>query len=383
MLQVVSDTLYLLTCALNEEKAEAARINAMDLDALYAFCKEHSITALVASVLTAFIKNQPQQYDKWSQEQMKAVYRDINFAVERADILSFMEKNGIWYMPLKGVILKELYPNPSLREFADNDILFDEAFAEQVKDYMVAKGYSIKNYNKGHVDEYQKEPCYNFEMHKYLYYYKSPVYFEYYKDVKKRLKKDNNNQFGYHFSDEDFYIYIISHIYYHYCLGGTGLRALLDVYVFNEAKAAGADWDYIEQELTKIGCEPFEKNLRSLANKVISFSPAVLSEEENQTWNCLLLSGTYGTVDRKIQNRMKELTGKSDVSRSARIKYWFKRTFDMSIYKKYYPFAYKTKVLIPFVAVFRMLRGFTKLGKLKTENSVLKEIEQEQNEKDE
>ena len=106
------------------------KIDTMDLDALYALCKAHSISALVSSVLLEHIKENREQYTKWSEEQMKALYRDMNFATERAKILAFLEENGIWYMPMKGIVLKDYYPQPELREFADNDILFDEAAAE-------------------------------------------------------------------------------------------------------------------------------------------------------------------------------------------------------------------------------------------------------------
>lgn len=44
-----------------------------------------------------------------------------------------MEQRGIWYLPLKGIILKEFYPSVGMRQMSDNDILFDEAFAEQVR----------------------------------------------------------------------------------------------------------------------------------------------------------------------------------------------------------------------------------------------------------
>lgn len=44
------------------------------------------------------------------------------------------EKAGIWYLPLKGVILKEMYPVYGIRQMADNDILFDFTYRKEVKD---------------------------------------------------------------------------------------------------------------------------------------------------------------------------------------------------------------------------------------------------------
>ena len=45
-------------------------------------------------------------------------------------------------------------------------------------------------------------------------------------------------------TDEDFYIYLIWHLYNHYTLSGTGLRAVLDVYVFNRKFREKLDFQY-------------------------------------------------------------------------------------------------------------------------------------------
>ena len=48
------------------------------------------------------------------------------FDAERKGILDFMEQRGIWYLPLKGVVLKDYYPAVGMRQMSDNDILYDE-----------------------------------------------------------------------------------------------------------------------------------------------------------------------------------------------------------------------------------------------------------------
>ena len=367
--------LYLLACALNSSKAEKEKIDKIDLDALYSLCKEHKITALVASALCECIKDRPEQYAKWAQEQMRALYRDINFAAERNKILAFLEENGIWYMPLKGILLKEVYPKPELREFADNDILFDKTHTEQVKEYMLANGYHLKEGDSGHVDEYEKEPCFNFEMHRSLYYTNNPLFYEYYHDVKERLIKDENNGYGYHFSDEDFYVFIVSHIYRHYRDNGVGIRNLLDIYMLNKAKGAVLDYAYIEQELAKIESADFEKQMRSLAQKAFGTRESNFTQEESTILGYFFDAGAYGSLDIIMQNRMKKATGQTDFSGKGRFKYWLKRAFDLNTCKEEFPRAYKTIIAIPFLMLFRLLRGLTKVGRLKEENDNLKKME--------
>ena len=375
MQKLYFDVLYLLSCAANSKKAEKSKIDTMDLDALYALCKEHSITALVSSVLAEHLKEKPEQYTKWSEEQMKALYRDMNFAAERAKILAFLEENGIWYMPMKGIVLKDYYPQPELREFADNDILIDASRAGDVREFMLKNGYRAKDGDSGHVDEYEKEPCFNFEMHRALYHTNNPVFYDYYKEVKNRLLKDDGNRFGYHFSDEDFYVFMVSHTYRHYRDNGVGIRSLLDIYVYNKALGETLDYGYIEEQLANIDSLDFEKQMRDLARKAFGDSNPAFSEVEEKVLLYYFGSGTYGTEDQAAINHMKHLTGEADFSASGRRKYWLKRLFDLEQYKQDFPRAYKTKILIPFLILYRALRGLTKVGRLKEENQRLKDLE--------
>ena len=45
---------------------------------------------------------------------------------------------------------------------------------------------------------------------------------EYYQDVKSHLILDEGSRYGYHFSDEDFYLYMLAHEYKHFSGSGTG-----------------------------------------------------------------------------------------------------------------------------------------------------------------
>ena len=375
MQKLYFDLLYLLSCAANSQKADKSKIDTMDLDALYALCKEHSISALVSSVLLEHIREKREWYTKWSEEQMKALYRDMNFATERAKILAFLEKNGIWYMPMKGIVLKDYYPQPELREFADNDILIDASRAGDVREFMLKNGYRAKEGDSGHVDEYEKEPCFNFEMHRALYHTNNPVFYDYYKDVKNRLLKDDGNRFGYHFSDEDFYVFMVSHAYRHYRDNGVGIRSLSDIYVYNKALGETLDYGYIEEQLANIDSLDFEKQMRDLARKAFGDSNPAFSEVEEKVLLYYFGSGTFGTEEQAAINHMKHLTGEADFSASGRRKYWLKRLFDLEQYKQDFPRAYKTKILIPFLIVYRALRGLTKVGRLKEENQKLKDLE--------
>ena len=77
-----------------------------------------------------------------------------------------MDSEHIWYLPLKGIILKDYYPSVGMRQMSDNDILFDADAWERVEKHMLSEGYETESVGKGNHDVYQKAPVYNFEMHR-------------------------------------------------------------------------------------------------------------------------------------------------------------------------------------------------------------------------
>ena len=155
----------------------------------------------------------------------KAVRKVAVFDVERALILKEMEKAGIWDMPLKGSVLKSLYPKIGMRQMADNDILCDPARMSDVCTIMESLGYSTNStFGLSTHDIYFKPPVCNFEMHRALFGYgHDQRLVDYYQDVKSRLILNEGSQYGYHFRDEDFYLYMLAHAYKHFSNCGTGL----------------------------------------------------------------------------------------------------------------------------------------------------------------
>ncbi|MBO4845261.1 MAG: nucleotidyltransferase family protein [Lachnospiraceae bacterium] len=362
------ELLYLAACAINGIKPDEYIYAKENSEILFKTARRHGIAALVAYALE---KNEYKGIDlttasAFRTEKDKSVRKIMLFDVERKVILDFFEKEGIRYLPLKGIILQELYPEYGMRQMADNDILYDVKGQKKLKDFMVSRGFTAKGVGVGVHDCYYKEPVYNFEMHTKLFDQSlhGGVIGDYYADVWDWAMPDEGKRFGYHMKYEDFYIYVLAHAGKHHNGSGTGIRTLVDILVMDRAFKT-FDRSYVETELDKLGIKTLEEKLHNLSVKLLSDPDKTydafngLTDDERQEMDYILSSGTYGTLENGVKNRMIKEIGVGPVTKKVRLKYYFKRIFpNQETMVPYFPPA-KYKPLIPFVWIFRILRGMT------------------------
>lgn len=392
--QIFYDMLYLASFGINhksnpdESCLARYRTNEENRKALFRMSARHFIDALVGTTLKQAGAALPKY---WEDRIVKAVRKILLFDAERKKLCAWMDSEQIWYLPLKGIILKDYYPSVGMRQMSDNDILFDADAWERLEKHMISEGYEAESVGKGNHDVYQKLPIYNFEMHRSLYGKgHDERWVEYYSDIKDRLlpgqaegmrdtihsasenttvnQTDSmygeNSSYGYHMNDEDFYIYITSHAYKHYSGSGTGLRTLLDFYAYLNAKEDTLDFDYIRTECKKLGIDDFEQHNRILCRKVFaprqtynqaSFEQS-LSTDELEMLQYYLSSGVYGTFDRMVANRMEKQTKADGKKNLSKLSYYRHRVFPgMELYENY-PLLVKHKWLIPAYWLYRIVR---------------------------
>ncbi|MCR5500006.1 MAG: nucleotidyltransferase family protein [Acetatifactor sp.] len=351
---------------------------------LYQLSKEHKMSAMVAYALEPVSSLLSKEWAKeWKQSKEMAVYAAMLMDAEFKRVKDFMDKEGIWYLPLKGIVNKFLYPRYGMREMSDIDILYDVSDALKVYDHMTKQGFQYK-YSKaalGHYveDIYSKEPACLFEFHTRLFDAEitDKKIAKYYDGIWGLMKKGEDTTCGYHLSAEDAYLYNIAHAYKHYKLYGMGIKCLVDAYMFNISQKL--DYDYICEESAKIGIGEFEALIRSLSSKLFDGDDnfeELLSEEEKDALSYMFRSGAYGSMEHRFENRMKELDDKEGgaVSAKTKLRYLRKRLFPSVDYMKFYsPRVKKYPILLPIFYVQRICRAvYRKRKKIKNELVMLK-----------
>ena len=335
------NVVYLAACAVNGETPDAERVAGMDLEALYLAAERHLLTGITAMALErAGVRD-----EVFTQAKGKAIRKVVTLDMERASVLAALEEAGIWHMPLKGSVLKDLYPQIGMRQMSDNDILIDASKASDVRSIMAGLGFEVDHSPRYSVhDHYMKAPVCNFEMHRALFSeLRDDCLYAYYRDVKSRLRRDEGSACGFHFREEDFYVYMIAHEFKHYSGAGTGLRSLLDTYVYLKKKGDALNRPYISGELEKLGLTEFEAQNRSLATHL--FRGEALTAEDAEMLDYVLSSGTYGTTG----NRARKL-----IRKRGRLGYLLTRAFlPLRKMRVVYPILKPLPILLPICWVLR------------------------------
>ena len=338
----------LLTCAVNETPCTLSP-EEIDFDALYALAKSHVLCAAVGYALeSAGIEER-----RFTQAKLKAKRKIGLFDIERARVFEKLDEAGIWHLPLKGAVLAACYPRYGMREMSDNDILCDSSKMEEVREIMKSLGYTCESFGEWHHDSYQKPPTLEFEMHRTLFETDDmPALDEYYASIFDRLIPQHGYEYA--FSHEDFYIYMLAHTYKHFSHNGTGLRPLLDIYVYLKARP-DLDLPYIEEELQKLWIAEFELRCRRLAKGLFGTEP--LSEEDAELLPQFLYSPLYGTQEQGEYNYLTRSLDGSD-AKSAKARFFWEWFFlHGNDLRKKYPFFARHKWLLPVLYVYRPVKG--------------------------
>lgn len=362
MLESYLYVVKLIRAVLWEEKPEEKPAE-LSWEKIFQISCEHMVVSLTFEGLSK-LEEKPQEplFSKWMELSQKALVKELTFDAERAQILSALEEAGIAYLPLKGVVIKNYYPKPGLRQFSDNDILYDKRRRNDVKQIMHALGFAGKQTGVNH-DEYYKQPVFNFEMHTDLL----PEYkenYSYFQDIWQRAVRQGTG-YEYRMTDNDFYLYHIAHMEKHFCNNGTGLRYFVDQY-YLEKYQVWEDREKLEEELEKMSLLSFERKISRLTRALFGMEKIDLHDKELlELFAYIMGSGAYGKYENGVQNWLDQNHSKAA--------YVIHRIFPEDyVLRSRFPILKKAPWLKPVMVIWRILLiPVTKKDKIRADFKIL------------
>ena len=339
---------YLLSCAVNEKECDL-KSDEIDFDGLYSLAKNHAVCSAVAFALESVGIDER----RFAQEKLKVKRKLGLYDVERARIYERLNAAGIRFLPLKGIVLMDCYPRYGMRDMTDNDILCDRTRMSDVRAIMESLGYFCDDYGQRHHDSYRKPPSLTFEMHRDLFTTgDTPALDRYYAAIFDRLEPKSGCEYA--FRDEDCYLYLLAHAYKHFTHNGTGLRPLLDLYVYLHTHP-DLDAAYLARELETLQLANFERHSRDLAMRLFGFQQ--LSEDNLEMLPLFLDSTLYGSDEHREYNKLtRQFDGRD--TKGSKAKYFFDRIFLRGdALGQMYPFFARHKWLLPVLYVYRPFKA--------------------------
>ena len=327
-----------------------AGADSMDVQRLMRFAQQQGVTAIVGAALRQHGAADSVLLEK----AYMAVRKSIMYDQEYRRVCERLDEAQIAYLPLKGVILKHLYPSEGLREMTDIDLLVDDDAADRMKPIMRSLGYQSESFRNSNHDVYQKKPLYVAEIHRTLFDpYVFPEMHQTAERIRGRLTRPDNRSGRLEASHEDFYLMIVLHAFKHYISGGTGLRILMDVYVYLKAFGDVIDFDAVSTEAETCGAGAFERSVRELSR--MFFNHDSLSAEQSELLDELMLSHLYG--DKKRARHRLYAASLGEGSKRDKLRYFMKRIAVPGGRIDRSPFFSRHPRLVPLLAVFRPIKA--------------------------
>jgi hypothetical protein len=181
--------------------------------------------------------------------------RQEHYATE---LFTALRQRGIRYMPMKGYLMRELYPNPAWRTSSDLEILCDEEHRGDVGQILAGYGFSRISL-RPHTDVWALDHVV-ITIHTRIAEEKDPLG-AYFSSVWEKLETDDG--ILYRMTDEDYCIYILHQMSKYIYLGRISIRQILDLYIYRHAKV-DLNRAYVEAALEELGILKFTLGIERL-----------------------------------------------------------------------------------------------------------------------
>lgn len=236
------------------------------------------------------------------------------------NISQAFEENGIDHMPVKGTLMKALYPDHAMRYMCDADILIKEEQYPEISPIMESLGFREKG--ESDHEHIWKHPFLMVELHKHLIPSYNKDYYSYFGVGWDLAKIQNGHRWS--MTREDAFIYDTIHFAKHYRDASANSHFIIDLWICLRTYP-DMDHAYIRQQLGRLKMEAFYDN-------IIRVTKAWF---ESGSWDDVVerMSEILLAEDKKQQKQRREVAGDTRAvqaegsAKKARIKHIWRRIF--------------------------------------------------------
>lgn len=331
-----------------EDTLPKEQITPAVLEQVYALSKKHDLAHLAGQALAKLgLLGKDEISDKFRKHTMVAVHRFMLLQNELLRLSAAFEKAQTPFIPLKGSVLREAYPESWMRTSGDIDIQIQKENLQTLHRVLTETLHYKEVGNWGPETTYVSPTGVTLELHYgILEEVDDPAAVAVLEQVWDLARPVTGCQFQLEMPDAFFYFHHMVHMAKHFLEGGCGIRTVMDIWVLqNRMEFDVQKRDEMLQEGNMLA---FAKGMEKLAAAWFSQVPADADTQHLERY--LLDGGIYGTLENKVKVQQGKQGGK--------IKYILSRIFvPYSIMKNIYPVLQKHRWLLPFMEVWRWIRA--------------------------
>ncbi len=329
-------------CGISLSQEEISFYSSEKLNKLVSLARKHDVVHLL---LLGLKKNH--LLDNWNNdlknEMLSTVYRYEKMNYEFGRICNALEQAGIPFMPLKGAVIRNYYPEPWMRTSCDIDVLVQEKELDRaVSRFENCLGYTRLSQNGHDVSLFSQNKT-HIELHYDLMgNSKIKNADRVLQNIWEKALKHHGCNNRYDMPDDLFYFYHIAHMAKHFMNGGCGIRPFLDIWVLNHR--VDCNKGNRKNLLVQGDLFAFSKQVKLLSE--VWFSTSEHTKVTKQMEKYVLHGGTYGAEDNRIKVQQQQKGG--------RLNYALSKIFiPYSTIKFHYPILQKYRFLTPVMEVRR------------------------------
>lgn len=343
--KTISSLFALLRSALRSEllaDPERTQFSEEQLPQMIKLAKQHDLEHLLALGLrkNGLTTEKTAEIEK---NILVAAFRCQRLQSEQEKLCSVMEAAAIPFIPLKGAVLRDYYPESWMRTSCDIDILVREEDVERAAFMLEANCGYIREEKSSHDISLYAPNNTHLELHYTLIEDRvANEAAQVLSDVWEMAVGRGENTYWHEMPDELFYFYHIAHMAKHFEIGGCGIRPFVDLWILD--KMDGVDQSKRDRLLEQGGLLKFAEAARALSRAW--FSGAPMTPLCQQMEDYILRGGVYGSTENRVAVQQQKKGGK--------LQYVLSKVFlTYDVLKFQYPILQKHCWLMPFMQVRR------------------------------
>lgn len=263
-------------------KAEAEAPDGLDWNKIEILAKHHGISGIVyVQMKRAGILKHAEMF---AEGFLSAVFHSVCKNEDLEELETAFNREKIPFLPMKGVILKNYWPDAELRTMGDIDIVIHPEDRQRVHQLMKEMGYQLEE--KIYIPEvwsYQRDAV-HYEIHDRMMYEPLANHIDYcsYFDGVWEYSEAVTGSSCYIPKAEFHFLYLVTHTAKHIIHKGSGFRPFLDM-VFMARQTndndRNMDWSWIAKQLEALELLDFTKTCFALCERWFGVRMPFVSKE--------------------------------------------------------------------------------------------------------